>query len=379
MVNLPEPFASIPRTQLTWPHPAPLHLMPHLTKHLHDTTSSRAQFWAKREDCSSGLGMGGNKIRKLEYIMPEALRLGATTLLTTGGVQSNHMRQVAAVGSSLGLKTVLVPQGAAVPAAATASTAALGDAPSERQRGKQGGDAATLFQRLGNVQVNYILGAENVVTPTGVTLEDVAARVRSEGGVPYVISSGASAHLYGGLGFARWAFEVAEQEKEHGIVFGVIVVPVASGGTLAGIIAGFKLVDQGQGRPASAQKKRAIVGVDTYNKPPGELEGKILDIAQRTTEVLGLGRGAVGPEDVRLDTRYNRGTHTDWDDMAEAGVRELGRTEGIVADPIYSGRAVGAILDMAKKGELDGYGNVLFVHTGGQAALGAFPKLGDHA
>ncbi|KAH7026709.1 tryptophan synthase beta subunit-like PLP-dependent enzyme [Microdochium trichocladiopsis] len=336
MVDLPEPFASIPRAQLLWPHPSPLHLMQHLTEHIHATTSrsSSTRFWVKREDCSSGLGLGGNKIRKLEYIVPEALQLGATTLVTTGGVQSNHMRQVVAVGNSLGMETVLVPQGP-----------------------------------LGNVQVSRILGAKMVSQQQpGASMEQVAAKIKAGGGVPYIISPGASAHMYGGLGFARWAFEVIEQEAELGVFFDTIVVPVASGGTVAGMIAGFKAADSGH-RP------RRIIGIDTYNKPAGELEGKILEIAQRTAGTIGLSADVVTAEDVVLDTRYNTGTHTGWDEKAEAGVRVLGKTEGIVADPIYSGRAMGAILDMAARAELDGSSNVLFVHTGGQAALGAFPKV----
>lgn len=358
MVNLPELFASIPRTQLLWPHPSPLHPMPHLTEHIHATTlcGTGTRFWAKREDCSSGLGMGGNKIRKLEYIVPEALQLGATTLVTTGGVQSNHMRQVVAVGNSLGMKTVLVPQ----------EVHPVNGSGKGEGKGLANGDEA-LFHRLGNVQVNRILGAE-VVSQPSVSMEQVAADIRTTGGVPYIISSGASAHAYGGLGFARWAFEVVEQEVQLGVFFDVVVAPVASGGTIAGIIAGFKAAD-------NVKRQRRIIGVDTYDKPPGELEGKILEIAQRTADVIGLGRDAVQAGDVVLDTRYNRGTHRGWDEMAEAGVRELGRTEGIVADPIYSGRALGAILDMAARGELNDKNDVLFVHTGGQAALGAFPKV----
>ncbi|KXJ89009.1 tryptophan synthase beta subunit-like PLP-dependent enzyme [Microdochium bolleyi] len=351
MVDLPERFASIPRAQLLWPHPSPLHLMQHLTEHIHATTprgSSSTRFWVKREDCSSGLGLGGNKIRKLEYIVPEALQLGATTLVTTGGVQSNHMRQVVAVGNSLGMETVLVPQGPVLPT----------NGASRRHGG----------ETLGNVQVSRILGAKVVSQQPGASMEHVAAKIKAGGGVPYIISPGASAHIYGGLGFARWAFEVVEQEAQLAVFFDTIVVPVASGGTVAGMIAGFKAADNGH-RP------RRIIGIDTYDKPAGELEGKVLEIAQRTAGIVGLSADAVTAEDVVLDTRYNTGTHTDWDEKAEAGVRVLGKTEGIVADPIYSGRAMGAILDMAARAELDGSSNVLFVHTGGQAALGAFPKV----
>ncbi|KAH7222568.1 tryptophan synthase beta subunit-like PLP-dependent enzyme [Fusarium redolens] len=343
MVVLPEPFASFERTPLLFNHPSPLHPLPNLTRHINSTTSTKAQIWAKREDCSSGLGLGGNKIRKLEYVIPSALAQGCDTLISTGGTQSNHMRQVAAVGSHLGFKTVLVPQ-------------VHGDASLEA------------YRQAGNVQVNGILGADYERPNT--SLEDVAADVEKQGGRPYIIASGASAHVHGGLGFARWAFEVVEQETAHGIFFDTIVVPVASGGTIGGMIAGFKFTDR-----STDGQSRSIIGIDTYNKPPGVLEATILQITKRTANLIGLGEDAVQPHDVILDTRFNTGTHTAWDDNTARGVKLLGKLEGIVTDPIYSGRTAGAILHKAENGELDGSRYVLFVHTGGQAALSAFPDM----
>ncbi|CZR48690.1 putative ACC deaminase [Fusarium proliferatum ET1] len=342
MVVLPEPLASFERTRLLFPHPSPLHPLPNLTHHIHSTTSTKAQIWAKREDCSSGLGLGGNKIRKLEYVIPSALAQGCDTLISTGGTQSNHMRQVAAVGSHLGLKTILVPQ-------------------------VHGGPGSEAFVQAGNVQVNSILGAE--MAAPNAALEDVASDVEKQGGRPYVIASGASAHVHGGLGFARWALELVEQEAAHGIFFDTIVVPVASGGTIAGMIAGFKLADQSGGQ------SRSIIGIDTYNKPQGVLEATILEIAERTADLIGIGADAVQPHDVILDTRFNTGTHTAWDQNTARGVKLIGKLEGIVTDPIYSGRTLGAILHKAENKELDGSRYVLFVHTGGQAALSAFPDM----
>ncbi|KAI1045343.1 hypothetical protein LB505_012777 [Fusarium chuoi] len=342
MVALPEPLASFERTPLLFTHPSPLHPLPNLTRHINSTTSTKAQIWAKREDCSSGLGLGGNKIRKLEYVIPSALAQGCDTLISTGGTQSNHMRQVAAVGSHLGLKTILVQQ-------------------------VHGGPGSEAFGQAGNVQINGILGAEMAAPNTA--LEDVTSDIEKQGGRPYVIASGASAHVHGGLGFARWAFEVAEQEAAHGIFFDTIVVPVASGGTIAGMIAGFRLADQ------AGRQSRSIIGIDTYNKPPGVLEATILEIAKRTADLIGLGADAVQPDDVILDTRFNAGTHTAWDENTARGVKLIGKLEGIVTDPIYSGRTVGAILHKAENGELDASRYVLFVHTGGQAALSAFPDM----
>lgn len=352
MVFLPEPFASFERTPLLFDQPSPLHPLPNLTRYVHSTTSSKAQIWVKREDCSSGLGLGGNKIRKLEYVVPSALAEGCDTLISTGGMQSNHMRQVAAVGNHLGLKTVLVPQ-------------------------MQAPFKSEAFDRAGNVQVNGILGAAYAEPNT--SLEDVAASITERGGKPYVIASGASAHLCGGLGFARWAFEVVEQERALGVFFDTIIVPVASGGTLGGMIAGFKLADRAgkDGADSSSEplRTRSIIGIDTYSKPAGVLEATILEIAKRTAGLIGVGVDEIQADDVVLDTRYNTGTHTGWDGHTDKAMRLLGREEGIVTDPIYSGRTMGAILNKAEQGELDGKAHVMFVHTGGQPALSAFPEM----
>ncbi|KAF4336568.1 1-aminocyclopropane-1-carboxylate deaminase [Fusarium beomiforme] len=343
MVTLPEPFASFERTPLLFNHPSPVHPLPNLTRHINSITLTKTQIWAKREDCSTSLGLGGNKIRKLEYVIPPAIAEGCDTLITTGGTQSNHMRQVAAVGSHLALKTVLVPQ-------------------------FHGALRSEAFEQAGNVQVNGILGAE-YAAPSA-SLEDVAEDVKKQGGRPYIIASGASAHVHGGLGFARWAFEVVEQEAALGIFFDTIVVPVASGGTIGGMIAGFKLADRSGGL-----RSRSVIGIDTYNKPPGVLQATILEIAKRTAKLIGLDEDAVQPHDVVLDTRFNSGTHTAWDENTARSVKLMGKLEGIVTDPIYSGRTIGAILHKAENGELYDSRYVLFVHTGGQAALGAFPEM----
>lgn len=352
MVLLPEPFASFERTRLLFDHPSPLYQLVNLTRHVNLTTSTKAQIWVKREDCSSGLGLGGNKIRKLEYVVPSALAEGCDTLISTGATQSNHMRQVAAVGNFLGLHTILVPQVQVL-------------------------SNSEVFNQAGNVQINGILGAR--YAETNASPEDVAEIIREKGGRPYIIASGASAHLHGGLGFARWAFEVVEQEMDLGIFFDTVVVPVASGGTIGGMIAGFRLADRARkestrGSP-NAELMRTIIGVDTYNKPAGVLEGAILEIAKRTARLIGIGEDVVQAHDVILDARFNAGTHSGCDERTAKDIKLLARLEGIVTDPIYSGRTVGAIVEKAARGELDGSQHVLFVHTGGQAALGAFPEI----
>src|SRR5918994_1709732 len=193
--------------------PSPVHRLDRLTAHLGGAT-----IWAKREDCSSGIAYGGNKTRKLEYLVPDALRKGADTLVSIGGYQSNHTRQVAAVAARVGLKAVLVQENWV-------------DWPD------------SVNDRVGNILLSRIMGAEVRLDPSGFgigfkdswtrAIEDVEAR----GGTPYPIPAGASDHELGGLGFAGWAEEVARQEDELGVFFDTIVVCSVTGSTQAGMIA----------------------------------------------------------------------------------------------------------------------------------------------
>src|SRR6187200_3663199 len=209
----------IPRHQLTF-GPSPLQHLRRLSDHL-----GGAQVWAKREDVSSGLAYGGNKVRKLEYIVPDALASGADTLVSIGGVQSNHTRQVAAVAAHLGLKARLV-QEKWVP----------WDDP--------------VNDKVGNILLSRIMGADVRLDEAGFDIgirtswEDALREVEEAGGTPYGIPAGASEHPLGGLGFANWAFEVAEQEKQLGVFFDTIVVCTVTGSTHAGMVAGFAALQE---------------------------------------------------------------------------------------------------------------------------------------
>ena len=203
--------------------PSPVHRLSRLTAHL-----GGAEVWAKREDVNSGLAFGGNKVRKLEYIVPDALASGADTLVSIGGVQSNHTRQVAAVAAHLGLKARLV-QEHWVP----------WDDP--------------VNDKVGNILLSRMMGADVRLDPAGFDIgirkswEDALRDVEEAGGKPYPIPAGASEHPLGGLGFANWAFEVAEQEKALGVHFDTIVVCTVTGSTHAGMIAGFAALEQETG------------------------------------------------------------------------------------------------------------------------------------
>src|ERR687897_386926 len=225
-------LADFPRYPLTF-GPSPVHPLERLGDHL-----GGARIWAKREDCNSGLAFGGNKLRKLEYIVPDVLAQGADTLVSIGGFQSNHTRQVAAVAARLGLKCRLV-----------------------QEKWVDWDDPVN--DKVGNILLSRIMGADVRLYPAGFDIgirsswEDAIREVEKGGGRPYGIPAGASEHRLGGLGFANWAYEVAEQEKELGVFFDTIIVCTVTGSTHAGMIAGFAALEESAGgRP------RRVLGID---------------------------------------------------------------------------------------------------------------------
>ena len=179
--------------------PSPVHRLERLSEHL----GGEVEIWAKREDCNSGLAYGGNKTRKLEYLVADALAQGCDTLVSIGGVQSNHTRQVAAVAAKLGLECVLV-----------------------QEHWVDWPDA--VYDKVGNILLSRIMGAEVRLSEAGFDIgirpswEEALASVEERGGKPYAIPAGGSDHPLGGLGFARWAQEVAEQEEELGVFFDTV-------------------------------------------------------------------------------------------------------------------------------------------------------------
>lgn len=319
--------------------PSPIHPLERLTAHL-----GGASIWAKREDCNSGLAYGGNKTRKLEYIVPDVLASGADTLVSIGGYQSNHTRQVAAVAARLGLDAVLV-----------------------QEKWVDWPDAVN--DRVGNILLSRIMGAEVRLDPAGFgigvkdswnqALEDV----RRRGKVPYGIPAGASEHPLGGLGFARWAYEVQEQERERGIFFDTIVVCSVTGSTHAGMIAGFA----GQGR------QRRVIGIDA-SATIAETREQVERIARATAELIELGR------DLRADEiavregwagdRYGVPVQSTLD-----AIRLTAGLEGVIIDPVYEGKSMAGLIDLVRSGEIGPESTVLYAHLGGQPALNAYSAL----
>jgi len=250
-------LADFPRYPLLF-GPSPVHPLERLSAHL-----GGAAIWAKREDCNSGLAFGGNKTRKLEYLVPDALAQGADTLVSIGGVQSNHTRQVAAVAAKLGLKATLVQE-------------SWVDWPD------------SVNDRVGNILLSRIMGADVRLVDEGFGIgtksswEQALEEVRAAGGTPYAIPAGASDHRLGGLGFANWAREVRQQETELGLFFDTIIVCSVTGSTQAGMIAGFAAIDD-PGRP------RRVIGIDASARIT-ETRAQVDKIARNTAELIELGR-----------------------------------------------------------------------------------------
>ncbi len=319
--------------------PSPVHHLPRLTAHL-----GGAQIWAKREDCNSGLAFGGNKTRKLEYIVPDVLEQGADTLVSIGGVQSNHTRQVAAVAAKLGLKAVLVQE-------------AWVDWP----------DAVN--DRVGNIMLSRIMGAEVRLDPSGFDIgfrdswERALSDVRERGGVPYGIPAGASDHRLGGLGFANWAYEVAQQEAEMSLFFDTIIVCSVTGSTHGGMIAGFA----GQDRP------RRVIGIDASAKIDATRD-QVARIARNTAALIDLDRDLSDDEITVL-----AGWAGDFYGIPVAStldaIRLTGSLEGMIIDPVYEGKSMAGLIDLVSSGEIPRDSTVLYAHLGGQPAMNAYSAL----
>ncbi|MDQ0962701.1 1-aminocyclopropane-1-carboxylate deaminase [Streptomyces sp. B4I13] len=323
--------------------PSPVHPMERLTAHL-----GGAALWAKREDCNSGIAYGGNKTRKLEYLVADALAQGCDTLVSIGGVQSNHTRQVAACAARAGMKCVLVQE----------SWVEWPD---------------PVYDKVGNILISRLAGADVRLVRAGFGIgfkeswEQALREVEESGGKPYAVPAGASDHPLGGLGFANWAHEVAGQERELGVFFDTVIVCSVTGSTQAGMVAGFAALEEAGGRP------RRVLGIDASAEPAGSRE-QIARIAHRTGGLIGV-RRELTVEDVELDERYHAGVYGVPDETTLAAMRLAARTEGMVTDPVYEGKSMAALVDLVARGEIGRDATVLYAHLGGQPALNAYSAL----
>jgi 1-aminocyclopropane-1-carboxylate deaminase len=201
--------------------------------------------------------------------------------------------------------------------------------------------------------------------------EKVLETLRAKGEVPYWIPSGASTHPLGGCGYARCAFEISEQEKEMGVFFDNAIMPCASGSTIGGIIAGFKLSSQ----TSDDQRQRKVIGIDAFANAPGKSESGILAIAKTAAKMIGLNESCIGEEDVTIDMRWNAGAYGFVDERTKDSMRLLASLEGILTDPVYTGKGLAGQIGKARLGELKESKNVLFIHTGGVPVLSAYPDV----
>jgi L-cysteate sulfo-lyase len=305
--------------------------MPRLSKHL-----GGPNIYVKRDDCT-GLASGGNKTRKLEFSMAAALEEGADTIVTVGAVQSNHVRQTAAAACKLGLKCeVLLEHRVA--------------------------DPSEYYAGSGNVLLDKIFGANLREYPGGTDFDKAMAEVSDEvsanGGKPYIIPGGASNKI-GALGYVNCAIELLGQIEAQGLDISHIVTATGSAGTQGGLIVGLKAMES----------TIPLLGIGV-NIPQQDQEEKVYKLACETAEYIGK-PGCVTRKDVVANCNYvGDGYGVPTESMNEA-VLMLARTEGLLFDPVYSGKGLAGMIDLIRTGTL-GDGNIVFLHTGGSAALFAY-------
>ncbi len=327
-------LARFPRVPLAFA-PTPLEPLPNFSEVL-----GGQEIWIKRDDCT-GFALGGNKVRKLEFLMAEAQAKDATVIVTAGGTQSNHVRQTAAAAARLGMKchTVL-----------------------ERVR------TGDLYETNGNALLDQLFGAVprfvDKDADMDVALAALADELTAAGETVYVVPVGGSNAL-GALGYVACAFELATQLREAETHPGLIVHASGSAGTQAGLLVGHALTGL----------EIAVMGM-CVSRPGDEQQKKVEALVAGVCDVIGRPDLADVIE-VNCDGAYvGPGYGIETPEMADA-VRTLARTEGIFLDPVYTGKAMAGLVDYAKTGRLAGAGPVLFLHTGGTPALFVYPEIAD--
>ena len=317
--------------------PTPIERLKRLSAHLGDTVA----LYAKREDCNSGLAYGGNKLRKLEYIIPDAIAANADTLVSIGGVQSNHTRMVAAVAAKIGMKCHLVQE----------SWVPHEDA---------------VYDRVGNIMLSRIMGADIRLVDEGFNIgirkswERAIAEVEAKGGRPYAIPAGASVHKYGGLGYVGFAEEVRKQENALGFAFDYIVVCTVTGSTQAGMLVGF----------AKDGRARRVIGIDA-SATPRQTKAQVLEIARNTAKLVELNQ-EITEADVVLLEDYAYPCYGVPSEETKNAIRLCARLEGMITDPVYEGKSMQALIDLVGMGYFPDGSRILYAHLGGGPALNGY-------
>ncbi|MCF1709375.1 D-cysteine desulfhydrase [Tabrizicola sp. J26] len=315
--------------------PTPLERLDRLTKEL-----GGPEIWIKRDDCT-GLSTGGNKTRKLEFLMAEAQVQGADTVITQGATQSNHARQTAAFAAKLGLACHILLE-------------------------DRTGSNDPNYNANGNVLLDHLHGATTSKRAGGMDMaaemELVAQRLRNEGRKVYIIPGGGS-NPTGALGYVNCAFELVSQANDRGLVIDHIVTATGSAGTQAGLVTGLKAINAGI----------PLLGIGV-RAPREKQEESVFNLAVRTAEKLGC-PSVVTRGDVVADSSYvGAGYGIPRDDTLEA-IRLFAQLEGILLDPVYSGKGAAGLIDYIRKGRFKKGERVVFLHTGGSAALFGYDAI----
>ena len=328
------PLSDYPRVSLA--HlPTPLEFLPRLTKHL-----GGPNVYVKRDDCT-GLGTGGNKTRKLEFLMADAIKKKADLIITQGAVQSNHARQTAAAAAKIGMKCELVFE-------------------------KRVADATTAYKESGNVFLDKLFGANihEVANGSDMTkeMEDLSDQLREKGSNPYIIPGGGSNPI-GALGYVDCVIELIAQAKSKDITFDSIIMATGSAGTQAGLVVGSKIT----------KSNIPVLGVGV-NAPKEAQEEKVFKLASDLSDFMGL-PNLVSRDDVVANCDYvGDGYGIPTPEMNKA-LLQLARLEGLLFDPVYSGKGLAGMIDLIGKGYFENQKNIVFIHTGGAAGLFAYHDI----
>jgi L-cysteate sulfo-lyase len=321
-------LTTFPRIRITH-GPTPLEFMPRLTEAL-----GGPNLYIKRDDCT-GLSTGGNKTRKLEFLMADAVKHGADTIITQGATQSNHARQTVAIAAKMGMQCELLLE--------------------DRTGSK---DAS--YKQSGNVFLDHLYGAHVEEVPGGTdmnaAMEKRAGELRAKGRKPYIIPGGGSNPI-GALGYVVCALELTDQFNNLGLNVDCVVHATGSAGTQAGLVAGFE----------GTRSQIPVLGIGV-RAPRQAQETNVFKLAVKTAELLGV-PGSVRRESVMANCDYVGGGYgVPTPGMVEA-VTMLARLEGILLDPVYSGKGMAGLIDLCSKGHFKKGQNVVFLHTGGAVAL----------
>ena len=318
--------------------PTPLEPLTRLSEYL-----DGPNLWIKRDDCT-GLSSGGNKTRKLEFLMAEAVEQGADTIITQGATQSNHARQTCAAAARLGMDCYILLE-------------------------DRTGYHDEAYAHNGNVLLDQLHGASISLRPAdsdmNAEMETLAMKLRDDGKKPYVIPGGGSNET-GALGYVNAAYELTYQANERSLKIDHLVHATGSAGTQAGLVVGMQAMNSGI----------PVYGV-SVRAPKPKQEENVYGLVQRTLDFMGLSQDIVAREDVVANSDYvGDGYGIPTDSMVEA-VKLLAQYEGILLDPVYAGKGFAGLVDLVRKGHFKQGENVVFLHTGGSVSLFAYPNAFD--